>query len=183
MDVLMTVVGFGSLAIEFNSVVLWVLTVLFSLFMGFARIYSVSHFPRQVLGGLLGGAFLLPFFQHLRHRIWPHNYPVPISRHTIPAAALIIPFLAVIFYRIENNLGMGIEKEEYIRVLRNIMNQEPSTGAALEAPRTGISRRRRRVQRDSFVQLMRSMERRAAVEQAAASGVGESKGSPESKLW
>lgn len=83
---------------------------------------------------------------------------------TIAAGAVVVIALVTLMARAEENRlqALGVPKEEYLRVLQRIMDSDAGSTVAVGAPGAAPVVRRRGA--DSFVKLMRSMERRAAAD-------------------
>ncbi|CAM9337523.1 unnamed protein product [Ascophyllum nodosum] len=162
------------------------LAVIYICFVGFTRVYACSRFVHQVLLSVITGAVGLFFGWRLSVHL--NSFDLLFRHHVRGTIVVLIIALGFVSYHVENNTSelMGIKKQEYVRVLANIINESGQTqnatfgaserdnrdslwGKVSDAPTDGritsSGRSRQRLleeHRDSFYFLHKTIERRAA---------------------
>ena len=136
---------------------------------GLSRLLGSSHFPHQVFWGCISGFSISPLWTLLRNALF-RNGKVPLAFNVLASFALGGALLLLTTLSIENNEHkyIGVRRKEYVDVLRSIIEGEATnsgsgTGAddaSLPLGYRGRTGRVGRQKRDSFVNMLRGMERR-----------------------
>ncbi|CAN0313830.1 unnamed protein product, partial [Laminaria digitata] len=92
-------------------------------FVGFTRVYACSRFVHQVALSFVSGTMGLVLGWRLSTHL--DGLGLMMKHHLRGTAVVLIIALGVMAYHIENNDSqlMGIKKQEYLRVLANIVNE------------------------------------------------------------
>lgn len=142
-------------------------------FLCFTRVYAAAYLPHQLVFSWVWGAAGIVLVRYITASIWKKR--VPDHWKIVSAFTMFALVACWVAYRAERNASpfMRIPKSEYTRVLTNIMNQEPenntmgeqealpATVPASDSDAEFHGARRRRNKVDSFVHMMRSMQRTA----------------------
>ena len=181
MESYMSVVVMIHLYISFKSKFFLPLALFVIFIVGFSRVYARARFPHQVVGSWLLGLMGLYASMHCCDHMQFHN----MSHFVHGKCVAVVVILVVINFAsaMESNDSRiaYIPKEEFVRVLRNIIYSEKSVsddspGSALgrgsDSPRNqakrrlaeisndGLRHRGGHVKRDSFFFLQQTLERR-----------------------
>mmetsp|Transcript_1808 Transcript_1808/g.2465 ORF Transcript_1808/g.2465 Transcript_1808/m.2465 type:complete len:304 (+) Transcript_1808:74-985(+) len=157
----MAVVVYGGIT-YFSGI--WSLLLLFTpliLFIGFTRVYACARFCWQVVVSLLTGVLgLCAGISGLKYfRAWglPYRYNIYWLVFAVTAA------LVVIGLWVENNecSWFGVPKEEYHRVLTDILQQAPIPPPENQQRGADARRRRKQAKKDSFYHLQKAITQRA----------------------
>ena len=186
MESYMSVVVMIHLYISFKSK-LFLPVALFVIFMvGFSRVYSRARFPHQVAGSWLLGLLGLYASMHCCNHMEFHNMSHFVHGKCVAVVVILIVINFASAMESNDSRIAYIPKEEFVRVLRNIIysseksvsDGSASVGRGEDTPRqrarirlAEISndglRRGGQVKRDSFFFLQQTLERRQVEVRAA----------------
>eukprot|EP00750_Incisomonas_marina_P008924 INCI15740.1.p1 GENE.INCI15740.1~~INCI15740.1.p1 ORF type:complete len:382 (-),score=45.72 INCI15740.1:172-1317(-) len=130
-------------------------------FVSWTRVVACAKYPSQVVAAWVCAVPLLILWRFSPHLFF---WPKRLFRAQLTAACFVGAIGVLYFaYLVEHNLSsvVGVRREEYLRVLNSIMSEETDTSA------TGVGMRQEDIARfgaqaktDSFVYMLRGMERR-----------------------
>jgi len=135
--------------------------LLFLMVFAYSRVLSMAHFPHQVLFSVVIGAVSMALARMIKSRL-------PVYTNSAKSVFALFGFVLLtfeIFLTMEQDRcefrTLNIPKKEYIRVMNHIMSGDASVEQMQRQAAESDSRRKTKPKRDSFVKLIRSMERRA----------------------
>eukprot|EP00903_Cladosiphon_okamuranus_P020898 g19191.t1 len=99
-------------------------------FVGFTRVYACSRFVHQVVLSMVTGAVGLAWGWRLSTHL--DGLGLMMRHHVRGTAVVVIIALGMLAYQVENNESqmMGIKKQEYLRVLSNIVKESQQAQSA-----------------------------------------------------
>ena len=151
------------------------------LLFGYSRVWALARFHHTVVMGVVGA-----LFGNVLYSLFNEQFSRMTSRNTVFAATgATVGLLLWLLINIESNNanGFGIPKEEYLRVLGDIMNTDAtvtmgggddrSQQIASQRARQAVLRQRREInKKDGFVRMLERIEQRSSRELSERDGGG-----------
>lgn len=148
---------------------------------GYSRVWALARFHHTVVMGMVGG-----LLGNVLYSLFHEYFNQMSSRNTVFAATgATVGLLLWLMINIESNNanGFGIPKQEYLRVLGDIMNTDAtvtmgggddrSQQIASQRARQAVLRQRREInKKDGFVRMLERIEQRSSRELSERDGGG-----------
>jgi hypothetical protein len=169
----MCVILGGSIALDTESSFVHGVVVMYTLLVGFTRVYACSRFLHQIVGSWLLGLVGLVFADQCKMQMRGNMFH---EFHYYMTLAVVLVGGAGIMLRIENNDStlLNVEKDEYVRVLSGILTSEGinqvDDGRSEEDGESAGPAPRQRRKKDSFYRMMKGIEKRAVAAKYATEG-------------
>ena len=143
--------------------------VMYVCFFGYSRVWAIARFHHTVVMGVLGAGFgnlcYYLFYTYFK------TYSRKITIFMVTGASLVLFLWWMLNIESNNANGFGIPKQEYMRVLGDIMNNDATVTMgggddryqqiASQRARQAVLRQRREInKKDGFVQMLERIEKR-----------------------